>query len=507
MALVPDQKFSTFNNGGDLEVADTVVGLRNGVNTRFNYTGTLPSGVIIPVIQGGTGANNPTDARSNLGLGVTSSPTFTNLTLNGGQIFDMNSNQILGLPPVATAVNFLNISNSATGTPIMVTPNGSDSNIQLNIFSKGTGSIVFGSTGLNNQMIIFTGTSFQHETNFNFPTTAAIQSVTFPDASGTVAFTSQLPTGAALTSVNDTNVTVTLGGSPSTALLNATSITLGWTGQLAIGRGGTGISSFGTGVQTALGQNVTGTGSIVLATSPSLVTPVLGTPTSGNLVNCTGAIDATAIHRVILQVFTSSGTYTPTTGMRYCIVRVLSGSSAGGGATSIAAQFCTGSGAGSGSYSESVISAATIGVSQVVTVGAAGTAVVGGNGNVGSASSLGALVTTNPGAAGLVGSSSATNSSVLGGAGGVAGTGNIATPGNYGGTSFSATTIFAISGAGAASQLGGGTRANIISSGTSVGIAGGNYGAGGSGGVTQGANTIAGGAGSPGIIIITEYCS
>jgi hypothetical protein len=33
---------------------------------------------------------------------------------------------------------------------------------------------------------------------------------------------------------------------------------------------------------------VTGTGSVVLATSPTLVTPLLGTPTSGTLTNCTG---------------------------------------------------------------------------------------------------------------------------------------------------------------------------------------------------------------------------
>lgn len=33
---------------------------------------------------------------------------------------------------------------------------------------------------------------------------------------------------------------------------------------------------------------VTGTGSVVLATTPTLVTPLLGTPTSGTLTNCTG---------------------------------------------------------------------------------------------------------------------------------------------------------------------------------------------------------------------------
>lgn len=47
---------------------------------------------------------------------------------------------------------------------------------------------------------------------------------------------------AALTKTDDTNVTLTLGGSASTALLNAASLTLGWTGQLAVSRGGTGLS-------------------------------------------------------------------------------------------------------------------------------------------------------------------------------------------------------------------------------------------------------------------------
>jgi hypothetical protein len=70
---------------------------------------------------------------------------------------------------------------------------------------------------------------------------------------GTSAFTASatIPagdiTGAALTEFDDTNVTMTLGGSPSTALLAATSMTLGWTGQLAVSRGGTGNSTLASG--------------------------------------------------------------------------------------------------------------------------------------------------------------------------------------------------------------------------------------------------------------------
>jgi hypothetical protein len=68
---------------------------------------------------------------------------------------------------------------------------------------------------------------------------------------------------------------------------------------LKVAKGGTGISSLGTGVATFLGTpssanlrsaltDETGTGSAVFATSPTLVTPLLGTPTSGVATNLTG---------------------------------------------------------------------------------------------------------------------------------------------------------------------------------------------------------------------------
>jgi hypothetical protein len=71
------------------------------------------------------------------------------------------------------------------------------------------------------------------------------------------------------------------------------------TGTLPVTNGGTGITSFGAGVATFLGTpssanlatavtDETGSGLLVFATSPTLVTPVLGTPSSGTLTNCTG---------------------------------------------------------------------------------------------------------------------------------------------------------------------------------------------------------------------------
>lgn len=47
----------------------------------------------------------------------------------------------------------------------------------------------------------------------------------------------------ALSRTNDTNVTLTLGGTPTLSLLKPVSMTLGWTGQLSLSRGGTGTTA------------------------------------------------------------------------------------------------------------------------------------------------------------------------------------------------------------------------------------------------------------------------
>lgn len=58
---------------------------------------------------------------------------------------------------------------------------------------------------------------------------------------------SDIGSGQALTKVDDTNVTLALGGTPATALLKTASLTLGWTGTLGVARGGTNIASYAVG--------------------------------------------------------------------------------------------------------------------------------------------------------------------------------------------------------------------------------------------------------------------
>ena len=98
---------------------------------------------------------------------------------------------------------------------------------------------------------------------------------------------------AALTKTDDTNVTLTLGGSPTTALLNAASITVGWTGQLSTSRGGTGLSSYTAGdlVYYATG---TALSKLAIGTSNQILTSTGSAPqwTSGSSITVGTATDA-----------------------------------------------------------------------------------------------------------------------------------------------------------------------------------------------------------------------
>lgn len=220
-------------------------------------------------------------------------------------------------------------------------------------------------------------------------------------------------------------------------------------------------------------------------------------------------LTATRINFITKQVITSTGTYTPTAGMVFCIIELV-GSGAGGGGTAgtVGAVFSAGGGGG-GSYARLVASAATIGAFQAVTIGNPGAGGVAGNNNgqAGNDVSVGALCI---GKGGSPGSGSAAGVFGIGGAGGVAGTGDLTIPGGAGGTNLAATiaTVFSLGGAGGISYFGvGGIMATNPNGASVAGTAGSNYGSGGGGALSHNiATSAAGGAGAKGIVFITEFC-
>jgi hypothetical protein len=71
---------------------------------------------------------------------------------------------------------------------------------------------------------------------------------------------------SALTRTNDTNVTLTLGGTPASALLAAASLTLGWSGQLGLSRGGTNADLSATGGAARVLKQLSSGAAITVAT-------------------------------------------------------------------------------------------------------------------------------------------------------------------------------------------------------------------------------------------------
>lgn len=250
---------------------------------------------------------------------------------------------------------------------------------------------------------------------------------------------------------------------------------------------------------TLAGQ--TGTGTFVGSTSPTLVTPLLGTPTSGVLTNTTGGGGLRSF-----QFFTTgtAATYTKPANITSILVEMVGGGGGGGGSsTCTASQLSCGGGGGAGGYARTwIVSAAA---TYTYTVGAAGTGGTAGGGTGGTGGtttfSFGSM-SASGGTGGVGGSAIATSSAgqSIGGSGGVGANANTILLGSAG--QWAMTSQGGIIGAiGGVSFFGGGGVAGTPGAGGNGAV-----GSGGGGATTfQSGTGQAGGNGGTGYIIVWEF--
>jgi hypothetical protein len=263
-------------------------------NASANITGGSITGITdLAVADGGTGASTATAALNNLLPSQTSNANKYLQTDGTNATWDavsLSTSDITGTLPVlnggtgvttATGTGNVVLSNSPTlVTPALGTPaSGTATNLTGLPISTGV-------SGLGTGVATFLAT----------PSSAnLISAVTDETGSGALVFansptlvTPALGTPSALVG---TNITGTASG------LTAGNVTTNanLTGAITSTGNATSLGSFSSSNLAGALTDETGTGSAVFATSPTLVTPILGTPTSATLTNATGLPISTGV--------------------------------------------------------------------------------------------------------------------------------------------------------------------------------------------------------------------
>ena len=293
-------------------------------NASAAITGGTITGITdLAVADGGTGASTAAGGLNNLLPSQTSNANKylqTDGTNASWDAVSLSTADITGTLPVANGGTGVTTSTGTTNvvlsnSPTLVTPNLGTPSALVGTNITGTASgLTAGNVTTNANLtggVTSVGNAATVVTNANL--TGAVTSVgnatslgSFTSANLLAALTDETGTGSAVFATSPTLITPALGTPSALVGTNITGTASGLTaGNVTTNANLTGaVTSVGN--ATSLGSfssanllgaltDETGTGSAVFATSPTLVTPILGTPTSATLTNATGLPVATGV--------------------------------------------------------------------------------------------------------------------------------------------------------------------------------------------------------------------